>query len=383
MSDLLSKFEDAVYITSEFPYPNIANEYDTVKFEIRKTAEDYISSSETVFTPAKEGDYVPKEKDKLFFYPGCDVPRHKVRDWAADKKISITIKEENATVKFGSNKSVKACINVGVHNYFQLYRDRFIKWLHFNYTSQGDTRFDDLIKTLDNSNHDYLYIKKDLLPYNIAGYGWRAEKHESLKSMMNHEAVIASTWTRPDYVTDSNWSKLTNLLSDDNVYPQEKILSLISDNSADIDAEMYEQLRTMLNSTTKEDKVIALEIMANCNFDSSVHHLLLLCKEFAYDLLSLKESKHVNFTSLLKYLDVGDIRYLNEDTMVECLMEKDALTMDILKEICDGVKNIWAKSNNTKYFEVNSITVSNEVKNYFKQKEQASINQEQPTTTEV
>ena len=46
-------------------------------------------------------NWEPKDNEKIYFFPGCTVPRFKVRD-----KYAVTIKPENATVAFINPKNL-------------------------------------------------------------------------------------------------------------------------------------------------------------------------------------------------------------------------------------------------------------------------------------
>ena len=53
-----------------------------------------------------------------------------------------------------------------------------------------------------------------------------------------------------------------------------------------------------------------MELMSNCDFKNSLTHLTFLIKEFGEDMQSRKEASHVNFKSLLTFLEV-DIKKIN------------------------------------------------------------------------
>ena len=134
---------------------------------------------------------------------------------------------------------------------------------------------------------------------------------------------------------------------------------------------MYSRLKDMFGNTNKADHLVALEIIANSNINPSLHHILLLLREFSNNIMDLKESKHINFKSLLEYIGIrrSDMYYLNEDKIVNILMEKDVLTMSNIAELADSIKTVMKTHADTQHFLISKITISKEVQSYLKNKQ--------------
>ena len=364
-----------VTLITKIPKPND----DIKQFEwnslniYKETVNSYTVRSKTkVKTNGKE--YIPSPKDKIYFYPGCDVPRYKVRDWAQKNNASITVIPEKATIKIASEQSKADCYSYDT--LVKVNRNQFLKWLDYNY-NLGDGNIAVFYKFLEESTENCIYLCNDFtrgMGYHLA-YG---EHHSGGQTSHNKEMGFKKSLYSFDngiimyyyagYLTDNNKKILESLENDPDVYPQESIIQVINEGATIINQDMYKSLRNMFGSTNKADHIVAIEVMSNCNMAPSLHHLLLLIQQFHSVIYNLKESKHVNFKSLLEYLDLDrhSIFRIDEDRMMTLLMSKDVLTESIMIEFADGVKQLWKQKFDSTHFKINSITVSDEVKDYFK-----------------
>lgn len=312
-------------------------------------------------------EYTPSQKDKLFFYPGCDVPRYKVRNWVESIKGSVTIKPENATAKFASKNSIDACMKTTVA--VRADRQAFMKWLWLNYPM--DRSVAKLYNELHNSNENFVYLDRQNNWAIVTGYhpnsyarsyaaGYQKTLHELSGGAIDH-------WLQILMIDPQKENALNDMLTNSNIYSQESLIKLINSNSATIDSEMYDTLVNMLRSTNREDKVTAMSVMASSDLEKSLHYILLLLQEFGKDLLDMRERNHVNFKSMLEYIGVERWWNLNVEKQMEVLMDKKVLTFDMLKEFAEGVKEAWTRDTKNKYFTIKTIEATDVVKQYFKQ----------------
>jgi len=356
-------------------YPN--STVQDFKWELLQVYKDSQYSMTIPKIETNNKEYIPKAKDKLYFYPGCNVPRYKVREWGKKNDISITIKEDNATVKFGSRLSISKCLSYDTHT--RMDKFKYLAWLDSMW-SRDDGNIKLMCEEILKSASNYVYLQKYGSGSNISmfmnlkdyhGNPYDRVKDHNITHDLAEADKDANGWYRSVYVTDNNYQILSSLLASPDVYSQQAVIGLINEDAMVIDQEMYGTLRNMFASNSDKDKLMALEIIGNCNIDPSLHHVLLLIKEYHNQIYAMSESKHVNFKSLLEYIGVGRMSMgnINDDLMITCLMDKDVLTMQIVKELAEGVKDIWKDQYDTTHFKINTITVSDDVKRYFKEKE--------------
>ena len=98
-----------------------------------------------------------------------------------------------------------------------------------------------------------------------------------------------------------------------------------------IDEENYYQLQTMINSGDNANVMLAMELMANCQYKKSAAYLLCLFYEYKYQLEGQHTRKHVNFKSLLDYWDLhqGNMQVTVKQAL-GLLKKKNILTIENL-----------------------------------------------------
>lgn len=369
----LQKFKERILLKS-IPNPN---NMDDFKWEMLKVYDDK-SKLEIGQFNGNGKEYIPTSKDRLYFYPGCNVPRYKVRDWGKKNSINITVKEDLATAKFASEVSVRECINTYTR-VTSVDKNVFIKWIKANY-NLSDKNVNVLHNAVLNSPEEVVYLhtyRRDCEYDSSTILGSYSRSKENAKEAGFKKVLVdidpdMSTYGYECTVIEGKWEALSSLLTDPDIYLQESIIGLINEDAAIIDQAMYNQLVNMFKSANAQDHIVAINVISNCNINPSLHHVLLLLQQFHQVIFYLKESKHVNFKSLLEYIDVDrrQMGGITEDKMVTCLMDNNVLTLDSVKELAEGVKGVWQEQYDSKHFKIKSITVSDEVKQYFMKKTQ-------------
>lgn len=392
-----NKFQTIIRIKAMKPpgteYPEI-NEWDNstrsnityeyVSYKKRLLCTDY----DNLFN---YGKYNPQENDKLFFSAGCTIPRTKVREWGKDKKISITTKPEKANVNVISLKWMK-----NLSDYYSQYYDCLIdkqNFIDFLTTNYSDKEFlDKLIAEIKSTSFDKVIISK----YNssqMTGYSYNRWSGEAkpMSAEYKHKNGIISTYVdlfgESEFKSDSDGftnnlkgfslideseqkikdlNKLFNLNDSNVTIFDTDLIDYVNESAITIDDEMYKQLYTMLNSEDGKNHIMAMEIIANCNYRTSLHKVLLLFKEIGWKIYNRPEKNHVNFKSLIKFIDLHNWSNPEFDSIITSLMDKKYLTKEILEEIMPLVKKEMLEQNEFRnVFKINTITVSNEVKRYF------------------
>lgn len=358
---------------------------------------NYISYSERIIcinkkealTQITSDKYIYNKKDKLFFGAGCTIPRHKVREWGKQHDISITIKPEKANVNVISNNWVNNLFGYWSSYYNVLVdKNNFIEFLELNYTDTVDT----LIQLIKDSEYDKLIINKhdhkDIMGHKQSYYNHSnkvltpteiKEKKEKIGVISQYcEMFGHKEWKTED--KDYEWdliddskqkckdlNKLFDLDASVTTILDTTLVDMVNKNAITIDDEMANQLFDMLNSADKKNHILAMEIIANSNYRTSLHKILLIFRRIGWRVYDRPEKNHVNFKSLIKFIDLHEWSNPSYDDIIKSLIAKKYLTKEILEEIMPLVKTeIKADiSNYHPVFKVNTITVSNEVKRYF------------------
>jgi hypothetical protein len=273
---------------------------DTIKLKI-KTG---ITSDELKDSVQKE--WTPRKSDRVYFFPGCSVPRFKVRE-----KWNVTIKPEYASAAFISTDGLKGTEDM--FNVFQSYQtidgEYFGQWLEEVYSAQHHlvVKYKSLLMNCEDEvliHSDLLYVftwntPKDAL---TKGHLREFQEHRVHKGLEEEDTPLPVSNHLNFYVPvkDSNLSKIKCP-----IYSQDAILKLLNEDNIVINEKKYDELRLMANSSDEENIILVMELMANANYKKSFVYLLLLLKEFNSKISARrKEINHVNFKALLHFLDL-------------------------------------------------------------------------------
>jgi hypothetical protein len=260
-------------------------------------------------------------QDKLYFLPGCSVPRFKVRE-----TYSCTIKPEHATAAFVSKTNL-----LGSDTTLDLYPNLCpvdAEDLKSFIADMYDQKASKLIFSLINSyKYEKIFLSKIL---------WK-ERTYSNRICNNHRICDVMETGRYSWL-DRSIEAANNLLgykrnnalakSTAPIYFEDELLSVLNKDNFVIDNEKYEELRAFGLTKDKENEVLMMELMSNCDFEKSIVSLLFLLKEFGSNIKNYKEANHVNFKSLLSFLNINQSKIPELDliTMTRILREHKKFT---------------------------------------------------------
>jgi len=291
--------------------------------------------------------WIPNVNDRLYFFPGCSVPRFKVRE-----KFNITIKPEHATAAFISPDGLRTSdtmfkrynelvtvTGTVMANYFER-----IYGMDHHFT----IKFKSLLLNCDDQimmhqdvyyNMTYRTIDDAIFPLNI--HTW-LQIDKLSNDIFNKENVV--------FYTPVLGSELHKIKC--SIYNQDAILKLINEDSIIIDENKYKELQLMAGSSDDENIILVMELMANANYKKSFVYLLLLLKEFASKIQARKkEVKHINFKSLLEFLEI-DHRAIdvNLEKMTACLKKHSQFTRINIQRITQLYTHLPENKSQTEYF---------------------------------
>ena len=145
------------------------------------------------------------------------------------------------------------------------------------------------------------------------------------------------------------------------------LLSRVIDKHLDklvIDEEQYQSLKTMFESTDDDNHVIAMEIMANCDFKKSILYLEKLFLSYYGAMWSTSKANHVNFKNLRLLLDRGDTWTMKNgceiDHSMKVLEKYDIMTPEninfMLETHYDRLKSLI--NEHSIYFNIKALTLN-------------------------
>ena len=296
-----------------------------------------LEDSVSTFVNAK--GYVPTKGDTIYLLPGVNIPRMKLKDLALNLGIRVVRDPAKANVVFSGKSSVGkvttstwyyfADANTILENVKKLCKDNYyIDKLEVAISNTGATRvcsgWSDMRNTLcngDMSIYESQYI-----------YGIEPEYQETYDAIQG----------KPIYCESE---LLTNINGDD---------------STIIDYDVYQQLKSMFESSDNDNHILAMEIMANSHYENSVLYLLMLISDFSGVISNTHTKNHVNFKSMLAYFNwvPRQVSHMNADDIIKIIDEKGLLTLDMIKILYKEYANdIHRMISYDEVFEIKEVTI--------------------------
>jgi uncharacterized protein YlxP (DUF503 family) len=162
---------------------------------------------------------------------------------------------------------------------------------------------------------------------------------------------------------EDDYSDLCNKIIGSTVYDEMAILKHINgDDATIIDEAMYEQIHQMFESKDNDNHILAMEIMANSNYLESLLYLEMLFKEHSYEISNSNTKNHVNFKSLIGFLNKNK-SYLGTslDQIVNSLCTKEVVTKDMMDILMKRYSSEISDGGDSDHFKVKIITLSDEL----------------------
>jgi len=326
-----------LFIESNLGYWSTVNEHDSVSITIR--SELAVSNNEAnEVLPFSKTTYEPKKGDKIYFMPGVSIPRIKFKSLALEHGIKTVRNPEDANIFFANQNSIHK-ISTTVWNY-KIPTEKFKAFItDSNLLSKLDNHDIDKLNTaLEFYENEFIYCDRSLA--------------KEIDDMLNNHLII--------FISD-DYKNMINATIGNQIFDESGVVDLLNgDEACIIDKTVYQQLQTMFDSTDIDNHVLAMEIMANCKYNSSLVYLLLLFKYNSSEIHQCHTKNHVNFKSLMNWVG-EDLRYRNDiDSITNILKDKGQFTPDKLDIILDNCKEDIKDRGDSTFYKIKVITVNAE-----------------------
>lgn len=355
----MSRYKKTLLITGiiDTPYgPKLTHEFmytDTDK-------DPYDSFSDQLKEPmVKDKVYVPKEGDRIYFSPSCNIPRFKFKEYAKERKIT--------SVKYLVRANV---IIVGPESYGDFFDLQTYDWVDFNDFSRwldkifpiADMRSiqirHDLKSVVENTDRvlfkgsSYEELSDDDTPFVIKppvreknGKFLQVRDEFLLEPLREMESPNSKFYNQDDILKDLNTGIIIN-------------------------QEIYENISDLFESTDTENTRVAMEIIANSNFDKSAFYLLTLVSQYGDKMNKSPHKTLVNFKAFIKYFGIEEMWRFGVDKIIDSLICKNLLSNEILSLFLPSIKAKMTQSKGFKHFKVSEIAISEQMKEAIEKYEQ-------------
>ena len=342
------------YLYLDFHYSLENNRLIEVDIEIETT--NYFDPSIDTFNINQNG-YTPMKGDKLYFLPGVNIPRIKLKDLATKFGIRTVRDVSEANVIFGSSKTKDKMTGYTwkykipttiVQLFFETYKN-----------DMDDYQYSKLENALEFYTEEYIltdwstartFTDNDLPQWN------------SYSQQPQFLSFDESRNTSSEHVHEVNkdYIHLYDLIKGKEIIDESCLLDQLNgDDAVIIDADMFTQLSTMFNSSDDDNHILAMEIMANSKYKESLLYIEMIFKNYAYTIGHSNTKNHVNFKSLLSYLNKSN-RYIDTslDDIMDSLISKKVLTKDKVDILLENYGEEIKNRGDSTYFKVQTITVN-------------------------
>ena len=346
-------FKNQVHITSI--------DHDKIEYTINLAADkDSLEDGAIKTVLQSDTTYLFKPTDKLFFLTGCTVPRFKVKQLCEVTGMARVKAIENSTVIIYGNKTEKDIIELTT-SYYNVNKDLFLKFIANNY-SETTPEIEEL-KTILNDPETFHVVQLDNYNVKYVMQGQNPNASWVKVRVDDKQFSYETLWKTEENKIDSFDKMLESGMT---IVHQNDLLNIININNL-MDQEMYEQTDKMFNSEDVNNHVLALEIMANCDYEKSALYLWLLIKDHRNKIYDRPESRHVNYQALCNFFNIRrDHRVYDIEDIVKDLSKRNLINSSHKELLYNLSKEERSDSLNTRYYTVTNIIESEELERVFK-----------------
>ena len=326
-------FKQCILITQMDPLSRLIK-YETKYVNAKKDEESKITVSESVYSPSKG--------DKIWFYPGCDIPRFKVKQFCIKTGVSVVKNKDRSNVRFIGPDT----LNTMIHQlwYYEMTKANFLQWFDTVMCNAYEELKDIIIK----SEHSSIYLSS-----HVASQFNNKELFASKTLGSNARSYESNIFAQ----SEDNYKLLCTIFDDTQIRFQNDLLSLLNTGTV-MDEQMYQDIHRLFESTDKENTKLAMEAMANCDFQQSAVYLLMLIGKYGQKIQNSGNIHHVNFKSLVKYFQIKDIQSIDVDDMIDCLRYQKLLSIGNLNRLMPMALEYMQENGNMKNMTITNISLS-------------------------
>ena len=306
--------------------------------------------------------YVPTKGDTIYLLPGVNIPRMKLKDLALNLGIRVVRDPAKATVVFSGKSSVG---KVTTSNWY--------------YFADAET----ILNNVKKMCKDQYYIDKLETAITATGSTRVCSNWSDMRNTLcnGDMAIYESQYL---FGIEAEYLDTYNDIQSKSIYCESELITNINgDDSTIIDYAVYQQLKSMFESSDDDNHVLAMEIMANSHYEKSVLYLLMLISDFNHIISNTHTRNHVNFKSMLAYFNwiPRNISGLRAYNIIKIIDEKGLLTLDMIKilykEYTDSIHSNIAYDD---VFEIKEVTINQD---YLDKLNLTSLNLINPEELEV
>lgn len=302
-------------------------------------------------------------QDKSFYrYPKLTLPRNKMQILSDKYNTKIVRNPDKADYKIMSEKLIESLLDRSwqcAHKCDVLIGLSKILNNSMLVENSAKQKINDFI----NNNSDCVLIIESNFYYN--------RNPNSINTLLNTCDKYINDSRNADtryahYVSNKNVKYYLDIKKSDNLLLDSDISRICTEDSVTLDEEAYRRLEEMLKSSDRDNQKMALETMANCNYQTSKSYIALLLYFYSQDIKDCGIWNSINVNALKKeftnYIFQPDFyRTWAYDNLVKKLTEDDILTEftvgEVIKNVFDKVLKSTFGVNSDSVFEISMSNI--------------------------
>lgn len=300
--------------------------------------------------------YTPTKGDRIHFLPDCTVPRMKVKGYCDKYQISICKHIKDASAVFFGPESIDDLFDHRTSDY-AIPIEKFREFLSLIY-GVGDLHILRAQSKLAQIDADFIMCDSSVIDYL---QGTESVPWGRFATALMKEEDFEDTFDHRHLKNFQSYQHLQAMLNPTSIFVEQDII-LREINNIVMTQDMYTSVCSMFDSEDTSNHIIAMETMANCDYEKSCVYILLLMDKYKSQINNSKTRDHVNFKSLMKFFGMKsyDISSLDLDKLIMRLRDKGLLTTSNLKLLMPIATSNISTSIDSDVFEVTGIRLSKE-----------------------
>jgi len=321
--------------------------------------DDSIRPSNLINSVLKDKDYIPVKGDKIYIYPGSSIPRFKVKTFCEKYKVSLVKYPDKANIKIVGEDYGKQLLTHFYNSYYV--RTELLEYLE-KYGNTNNTFIVEAINSLKQQTSELVHYD-----YHMN----RCFKDNGYKSMVAKAFIEKDLDEKlDDYYSDisgvcikdeESYKKLVEIINDSAIYGETTLLKKLNTGGI-MDGTQYESIKRLFESSDKSNHNLAIEAIANCDFERSAVYLLLLVNKYHNKMYESSNRNHINFKSFMKFFDISNLRYTYDyEEIINSLIKRKLLNQTNLDVLTPLLTEVAESRISCDYYTVDKLIWSEKI----------------------
>lgn len=304
----------------------------------------------------EQNDFRFEPGQKVFITSRCSIPRAKIKQSFKEKGLKITHNLDDADHIIVDRDFVEYHTAFSYSNLYK--QDRIEKMM--NDSSMIISKVKDSV-----TKASFKRILEELVQHPVSDCLVEYKVGRAIDDAME-KAGLVNQEGEHDYSSERGYIRTVNkvkreffmkvLDNIDKVILEDKLIGM-TNNEIHMDKELFDSLCKYMQSEDKDNILLAMETMANCNYESSALYLLLLIEKYGYKMRDSRVSNYVNFKSMMRFFNISRYKLdrLGYDDILDILKSKNLLNQGYIDIITPLVFEEMESGRTFRWFRIKAI----------------------------